>query len=229
GSGTEGNAAVVKTVELQVVAAQGYKSGETVQLTLTLTDAFDNKLTGVESTKIALTHCQTSPVAWVTGKDDTYTADLVLKTLGKDSLVATVNKLESKAVPINVTKQSASTAIHKVDITDITNATAGAESTFTVVLTDAQGNLVEGIQNVDVTIGNQKPTNIALTPQVDGSYTGKLPGQQTGPYDVVITANKIPSTPQTLTVTQPDTVTASANGGGTNGQRGVVSRVALST
>lgn len=95
-------------------------------------------------------------------------------------------------------------------------------------MTDAQGNLVEGIQNVDVTIGNQKPTNIALTPQVDGSYTGKLPGQQTGPYDVVITANKIPSTPQTLTVTQPDTVTASANGGGTNGQRGVVSRVALS-
>ncbi|MEQ5717797.1 invasin domain 3-containing protein [Providencia rettgeri] len=229
GSGTEGNAAVVKTVELQAVAAQGYKSGETVQLTLTLTDAFDNKLTGVESTKIALTHGQTSPVAWVTGKDDTYTADLVLKTLGKDSLVATVNKLESKAVPINVTKQSASTAIHKVDITDITNATAGAESTFTVVLTDAQGNLVEGIQNVDVTIGNQKPTNIALTPQVDGSYTGKLPGQQTGPYDVVITANKIPSTPKPLTVEQPDTVTASANGGGTNGQRGVVSRVALST
>ncbi|ENA0806843.1 invasin domain 3-containing protein [Providencia rettgeri] len=227
GSGTEGKTGVVKTVELQAVAAQGYKSGETVQLTLTLTDAFDNRLTGIESTKIALTHGQTSPVAWVTGKDGTYTADLVLKTLGKDSLVATVNKLESKAVPINVTKQSASTAIHKVDITDITNATAGAESTFTVVLTDAQGNLVEGIQNVDITIGNQKPTNIALTPQVNGSYTGKLPGQQTGPYDVVITANKIPSTPKPLTVEQPDTVTAASNGGGTAGARGVVNDVTL--
>ncbi|HHE8320300.1 TPA: invasin domain 3-containing protein [Providencia rettgeri] len=229
GSGTEGHAGVVKTVELQAQPTQGYKSGETVKLTLTLKDAFDNTLSGIDVKNITLTHNQTGNVTWVAGKDGTYTTDLVLKTLGKNSLVATVNKMASQPVPINVTKQSGSTAIHKVDITDITNTTAGAKSIFTVVLTDAQGNLVEGIQNVDVTIDKQKLPNTLVTQQADGSYTGELPGQQTGSHDVVITANNQPSTKETLTVAQPDTFTASANGGGTKGQRGVVSSVKLST
>ncbi|MEY0604557.1 hypothetical protein, partial [Providencia huaxiensis] len=102
-----------------------------------------------------------------------------------------------------------------------------AESTFTVALTDAQGNSVEGVQHVDVTINNQKLPNIAVTQQTDGSYIGTLPGQQTGDHDIVITANKIPSTPKPLTVEQPDTVTAASNGGGTAGARGVVNDVTL--
>uniref|UniRef100_UPI0023606599 hypothetical protein n=1 Tax=Providencia rettgeri TaxID=587 RepID=UPI0023606599 len=44
---------------------------------------------------------------------------------------------------------------------------------------------------------------------------------------VVISANKQSSVAKTLTVAPPDTVTAAANGGGTAGQRGVVSKVAL--
>ncbi|HHD7739320.1 TPA: invasin domain 3-containing protein [Providencia rettgeri] len=228
-SGKSGSRGVIERATLTVSPTKDFKSGDSIKLTLVLKDTFDNPLTGVDGSNITLIHGQTSPVAWVPQQDGTYTSNLLLTTLGKDSLTAIVNKKDSNTLLINITKQSDSTAIHKVEILTIVPIAAGAESTFTVVLTDAQGNLVEGIQNVDVTIGNQKPTNIALTPQVDGSYTGKLPGQQTGPYDVVITANKIPSTPKPLTVEQPDTVTASANGGGTNGQRGVVSRVALST
>lgn len=226
--GKSGSRGVIDRATLTVSPIKELKSGDTLQLIATLKDAFENSLTGVDLAQ-SLTHNQKGNVSWVAQQDGTHTANLVLTQVGKDQLFITVNKTSSLTDTIYVKPQSGINAIHKVNIIDITNTAAGAESTFTVALTDAQGNSVKGVQHVDVTINNQKLPNIAVTQQTDVSYIGTLPGQHAGNYDVVITANKISSTPQTLTVTQPDTVTASANGGGTNGQRGVVSRVALST
>ncbi|WP_353243957.1 invasin domain 3-containing protein [Providencia sp.] len=227
GSGVQSNAGVVNTVELTTTASS-FKSGESVKLTLTLKDAFDNALNGIDVKNITLAHHQTGTnVTWVDNQNGTYTTDLPLTTLGADRLVTTVNQIKSTSVDINVEKASGNSQIHHIEIVDITNAAAGAQSTFTVVLNDAQGNPVNGIQNLDVTLDKQKLPNIVVTQQADGRYSGKLPGQQSGSYDVVISANKQSSTAKTLTVAQPDTVTAAANGGGTADQRGVVSQVTL--
>ncbi len=226
GSGIQGNAGVVSSVELATTASS-FKSGESVKLTLTLKDAFDNTLSGIDVKNITLTHKQTGHVTWVDNKDGTYTADLPLTTLGTDRLVATVNLIKSTSVDLNVEKAIGNSQIHQVDIVDITKPQAGEEAAFTVSLTDTNSHAVMGITEVTVNIAKQQPLTIAVTQQADGRYSGKLPGQQSGSYDVVISANKQSSVAKTLTVAQPDTVTA--NGGGTAGQRGVVSDVELKT
>ncbi|MBQ0365293.1 invasin domain 3-containing protein [Providencia rettgeri] len=228
GSGTAGAQGVVNTVELTVSPTQDLKSGDNVTLMLTVKDAFDNPLKGIDPSNITLTNSAKSQVTWLDQKNGTYTADLALTALGKDSLTVTVNKMSSSPVNINVEQATGESRVSKVAILSLGNPAAGAESTFTVQLTDKNGHPVTGLSNVSVTIGKQPPTTVAVTQQADGSYRGKLLGQQSGPHDVVIEANKIPSTTKRLTVAQPDTVTASANGGGTNGLRGVVISVALS-
>ena len=224
--GKSGSHGVMSRVALAVSPAKNLKSGDTLKLTATLEDAFGNPLTGIDLTQ-SLTHKQAGQVTWTAQKDGTYTANLVLTQLGQDHLFITANKIQSPTIAIDVKSQLGINAIHKIDIHDIANAAAGAQSTFTVVLNDDQGNPVNGIQHIDATIDKQKLPNIVVTQQADGRYSGKLPGQQSGSYDVVISANKQSSTAKTLTVAQPDTVTATANGGGTTDQRGVVSQVAL--
>lgn len=100
-------------------------------------------------------------------KDGSYTANLVLTQLGQDHLFITVNNIQSPTIVIDVKPQLGNNAIHKIDINDITNAAAGAESTFTVVLADAQGNLIDGVQSVEATIGKQnQKTLMSLNKQM---------------------------------------------------------------
>ncbi|MEX9870090.1 invasin domain 3-containing protein [Providencia huaxiensis] len=229
GSGVQGQAGVVNTVALAATNAPNFKSADTVKLTLTLKDAFDNALSNIDVKNITLVHNQTGKVTWVDHHNGTYTADLLLTTLGKDSLVATVNLIKSAPVGINVEKTVGNSHIHQIDIVNIASPQAGAEGTFTVSLNDINSNVVMGITEVTVNIEKQQPLNIAVTQQADGRYTGKLPGQQSGSYSVAITANKKTSSTKTLTVTKPDTVTATSNGSGKKDQRGVVSQVELTT
>ncbi len=229
GSGVQGQAGVVNTVALAATNAPNFKSGDTVKLTLTLKDAFDNALSDIDVKDITLAHNQTGKVTWVDHHNGTYTADLPLKTLGKENLVAMVNQIKSTPVDINVENAIGSNRTHQVDIVNIASPQAGAESHFAVSLTDINSLTVMGITEVTVNIAKQQPLNIAVTQQTDGIYTGKLPGQQSGVYSVVITANNKPSTAKTLTVTEPDTVAATSNGSGKKDQRGVVSHVELKT
>ncbi len=218
---------MVSRAKLTVLPNKNLKSGDTLTLTVTLEDAFGNPLTGVDLAQ-SLTHKQAGNVTWIAQKDGTYTANLVLTKLGQDHLFITADNIQSPTMGIDVKPQLGNNAIHKIDISDITNPTAGAESTFTAVLTDAQGNTIDGIQNLEVTIGKQ-PLNIAITQQADGRYMGKLPGQQSGSYDLIVSVNKQNSAKKTFVVAKPDTVTASPNGSGQKGQRGVVSQVELTT
>ncbi|MEX9602714.1 MULTISPECIES: invasin domain 3-containing protein [unclassified Providencia] len=227
-SGAQGQAGVVNTLELATTQSS-FKSGDTTKLTLTLKDAFDNPLSGIEVKNITLAHNQTGQVTWVDNKNGTYTADLLLTTLGKDHLAATVNQIKSAPVGINVEKAIGNSRIHQVDIVNIASPQAGAEGVLTVSLTDINGHVVMGITEVAVNIGKQQPLNIAVTQQADGSYTGKLPGQQSGSYDLIVSVNKQNSAKKTFVVAKPDTVTASPNGSGQKGLRGVVSQVELTT
>ena len=227
-SGKKGSRGVVNTAILTVSPSKDLKSGDTLKLTAKLKDAFDNSLTGVDLAQ-SLTHKQTGKVTWVTQKDGTYTANLALMQLGQDHLFITANKIQSPTIIIDVKPQLGSNAIHKIDINNIVPAAAGAESTFTVSLTDKNGHPVTGITHVDVKIGQQQPLKIAVTQQANGSYIGTLLGQQSGSHNIVITANSQSSKPETLQVIAPDTVTATSNGAGTSGARGVVDSVTLST
>ncbi|EMM9644075.1 hypothetical protein RG118_004505, partial [Providencia rettgeri] len=100
GTGTQGARGVVKTAELTAVSTQNLKSGDSVRLTLTLKDAFDNPLSGIDVKNIKLTHNQTGNGLWVDNKDGTYIADLMLTALGEDLLVAKVNSSQSDPVKI---------------------------------------------------------------------------------------------------------------------------------
>ncbi|HBO22441.1 MAG TPA: hypothetical protein DD649_06070, partial [Providencia sp.] len=227
-SGKKGSRGVVNTAILTVSPSKDLKSGDTLKLTATLKDAFDNSLTGVDLAQ-SLTHKQTGKVTWVAQKDGTYTANLALMQLGQDHLFITANKIQSPTIIIDVKPQLGSNAIHKIDINNIAPAAAGAESTFTVSLTDKNGHPVTGITQVDVKIGQQQPLKVAVTQQANGSYIGTLLGQQSGSHNIVITANSQSSRPETLQVIAPDTVTATSNGAGTSGARGVVDSVTFST
>ncbi|HBC7430230.1 TPA: inverse autotransporter beta domain-containing protein [Providencia rettgeri] len=225
-SGKKGSRGMVNTATLTVSPSKDLKSGDTLKLTVTLKDAFDNSLTGVDLGQ-SLTHHQKGKVTWVAQKDGTYTASLVLTQLGQDHLFITANKIQSSTVVIDVKSQLGSNAIHKVDIIDVTPAAAGTGSEFTVALTDKNGHPVTGIKSVDVKIGQQQLSNVAVTQQADGRYTGKLPGQLSGSHPVIVTANSQASTPRPLQVAKPDTALAAPNGGGTAGARGVVNEVTL--
>ncbi|MBQ0349703.1 Ig-like domain-containing protein [Providencia rettgeri] len=229
GTGTQGARGVVKTAELTAVSTQNLKSGDSVRLTLTLKDAFDNPLSGIDVKNIKLTHNQTGNGLWVDNKDGTYIADLMLTALGEDLLVAKVNSSQSDPVKIDVKKTQGDKHINKVVITHITPSVgAGAESTLTFTLADVQGNPVDGIQQVEVAIDQLKPKKINVNQQADGSYTGTLAGQLSGAHEVVISTNGLKSKPKTLNVAQADTVTATTDGSGIKDKQGVVSSVVLS-
>ncbi|MEY0859369.1 invasin domain 3-containing protein [Providencia alcalifaciens] len=229
GTGTQGARGVVKTAELTAVSTQNLKSGDSVRLTLTLKDAFDNPLSGIDVKNIKLTHNQTGNGLWVDNKDGTYIADLMLTALGEDLLVAKVNSSQSDPVKIDVKKTQGDKHINNVVITHITPSVgAGAESTLTFTLADVQGNPVDGIQQVEVEIDQLKPKKINVNQQADGSYTGTLAGQLSGAHEVVISTNGLKSKPKTLNVAQADTVTATADGSGIKDKQGVVSSVVLS-
>ncbi|MEQ5668219.1 hypothetical protein ABN324_21375, partial [Providencia alcalifaciens] len=156
-------------------------------------------------------------------------ADLMLTALGEDLLVAKVNSTQSDPVKIDVKKTQGDKHINKVVITHITPSVgAGAESTLTFTLADVQGNPVDGIQQVEVAIGQLKPKKINVNQQADGSYTGTLAGQLSGAHEVVISTNGLKSKPKTLNVAQADTVTATTDGSGIKDKQGVVSSVVLS-
>ncbi|TOM59603.1 hypothetical protein CGH73_26350, partial [Vibrio parahaemolyticus] len=93
---------------------------DTIKLTLTLKDAFDNTLVGVDTSAIKLTHNQRLAPVWTDSKNGTYTADLMLTALGEDLLVAKVNSTQSDPVKIDVKKTQGDKHINKVVITHIT-------------------------------------------------------------------------------------------------------------
>ncbi|MTC22490.1 MULTISPECIES: inverse autotransporter beta domain-containing protein [unclassified Providencia] len=100
-NGQSGAQGVLDTVILSSSALTNLKSGDSLALTVTATDSFNNPLTGLASA-ITLAHVQTGNVTWTDNQDGTYTASLVLNKLGSDTLTATVNAIASQTISITV-------------------------------------------------------------------------------------------------------------------------------
>ncbi|HBO24561.1 MAG TPA: hypothetical protein DD649_16985, partial [Providencia sp.] len=226
GSGAQDTSGVVKTVELAVSPTKGFKSGDTVNLTVTLKDAFDNKLQGVALNKGTLSHHQTSKVTWLDKQDGTYTASFLLDTLGNDELIATANNINSQTLRILVEKAVGNSKVTQIKILAILEPIAGAESTLAVSLADSNGHPIEGIKEVTVKVGNNNTLIIPVSLQPNGNYIGTLPGQQSGKYDLIVSVNNHDSVPKLWTVKKPSTLVAiNGNGSGDQNKRGVVAKM----
>ncbi|MCB6145720.1 hypothetical protein LHK12_13625 [Providencia rettgeri] len=95
GSGTKNQRGVVNTVALASSSANDLKSGQLLQLTVTLKDGFGNALEGVSGASIQLNHRQPSSrsVTWIDLRNGNYTALLPLTKIGRDTLTVKVNKI----------------------------------------------------------------------------------------------------------------------------------------
>ncbi|WP_323084297.1 invasin domain 3-containing protein [Providencia alcalifaciens] len=224
-TGKAGEQGVLDSLTLSSGTLTNLKSGDTLALTVTAQDAFKNPLTGLAST-ITLTHAQAGTVTWTDNQDGTYTASLPLTKLGADTLTATINKVSSKAISVNVANLTGHAGVQNVVVTP-TNTTpnAGDIPTLKVELTDSNGNVVNGITQLDVTIGGT-PHALPATQNPDGSYTVTLPAQHSGKQDIQVTVNGQPSNTATLTVNAPKPIT---NTTGKAGEQGVLDSLTLSS
>ncbi|QLQ97999.1 invasin domain 3-containing protein [Providencia alcalifaciens] len=224
--GNRGEQGVLETVTLSSAALTGLQSGDALDLTVTAKDAFKNPLTGLASA-IALTHGQTGSITWTDNQDGTYTASLTLSKLGKDSLTATAHKVDSNTLKVNVTNRTGHTGVQNVAITPTNKAPqAGETPTLTVTLTDSNGNPVNDIQQLEVTIAGTTHT-LPATQNPDGSYTVPLPAQHSGKQDIQVIINGKDSNKETLTVQAPTPIPSKVQGN--MGEQGVLETVALSS
>ncbi|HEQ1859883.1 TPA: hypothetical protein VEO38_003469, partial [Providencia alcalifaciens] len=101
---------------------------------------------------------------------------------------------------------------------------AGDKPTLKVELTDSNGNTVNEVKQLEVTIDGQKQT-LPVTQNPDGSYTVELPAQHSGSKNIQVTVNGKDSNNATLTVQAPQPTPAKANGN--TGEQGVLATVEL--
>ncbi|WPA92617.1 invasin domain 3-containing protein [Providencia zhijiangensis] len=225
-TGKAGEQGVLASVALSSGALTNLKSGDALALTVTVQDSFKNPLTGLASA-IALTHAQTGTVTWKDNQDGTYTASLVLSKLGADTLTATINKVSSQAITVNVTNLTGHAGVQNVVITSTNNTpNAGEIPTLTVKLTDKNGNVVNDVKQLDVTIAGTKHT-LPATQNADGSYTVELPAQHSGSKNIQVTVNGKDSNQATLTVQAPTPMPTNIHGNA--GEQGVLATVELTT
>lgn len=104
GSGIRNQRGVIKTVTLASSAVNDLKSGQSLQLTVTLKDVFGNPLEGLSGAGIQLNHRQPSSrsVTWIDLRNGDYTALLPLTKIGQDTLTVKVNKITTSPLNINV-------------------------------------------------------------------------------------------------------------------------------
>ena len=166
-------------------------------------------------------------MTWSDNQDGTYSGTLTLTKLGNDTLNATVNTISASPITLNVDNAVGNTHIQTVVVTPTNpSPNAGDKPTLKVELTDNNGNTVNDVKQVDVTIEGQKQT-LPVTQNPDGSYTVELPAQHSGSKDIQVTVNGKDSNQATLTVQAPTSTAANTNGNA--GEQGVLATVELTT
>ncbi|EJF7711148.1 inverse autotransporter beta domain-containing protein [Providencia rettgeri] len=226
GSGSENQRGVVKTVELSSSSTNDLKSGDSLQLTVTLKDAFGNYLEGINASHIQLKNKQANTISWSDNRNGRYTAVLPLTNIGEDSLVATINRHPSSPLNIKVGNATGTTQVKQVEIKSITKPAAGETSTITLALTDANNQPIIGIDNNAVVSIDGAEQLLKITETNNkGTYTATLSGQKSGDHEVIVTIGGVKSTGSTLTVDAPMPI--AINHGGKSGSRGVIDRATL--
>ncbi|WP_353244207.1 inverse autotransporter beta domain-containing protein, partial [Providencia sp.] len=218
--GQTGQQGVVNTLDIKTGPTTNLKSGDTLEVTVTATDAFGNGITGLDKNNLNLGNLKGDTLNWVDNNDGSYTAQVPLKDLGNIDLTASLNGINSQQTDITVGNATGDSSVQNIVVTpNTTTPNAGDKPTIKVELTDKNGNQVKDIQSIDVTIDGNTHT-LPVTPNADGSYTAELPAQQSGDKQLQASVNGKDSNQETLNV-QPS-APVSPNNQGQTGQQGVV-------
>ncbi|WP_273827960.1 hypothetical protein, partial [Providencia rettgeri] len=150
---------VVKTLEITTGSTSGLKSGDTLNVTVTATDAFNNGIKGLDKNNLHLGSLKGDTLNWTDNGDGSYTAQVPLKDLGNIDLTASLNGVSSQKTDITVGKATGNNSVQNIAIKpNTTTPNAGDKPTIKVELTDKNGHPVKDIKEIEVTIGNDKHT-----------------------------------------------------------------------
>jgi adhesin/invasin len=171
---------VVNSVALAASVSQ-LVVGETTELTVTLTDAYGNGVTGLSGSDIAISGAlagqEVSGLSWSEGDAGVYTSTaLTMTKAGTHQLQATVNTKTSNVVPVIVAQPNVVSVVNRVTLKAEPGALKVDETTvLEVTLTDAYGNGVTGLSGSDIAISGAKPgqdlSGLSWTEGDAGVYT----------------------------------------------------------
>ncbi|NHX32980.1 hypothetical protein HA388_23530, partial [Escherichia coli] len=196
------------------------QSGDTLDVTVTITDTFGNGLSGLNTNNIDIGKHKGDTLTWKDNGDGSYTTTLPLTETGTNNLTASINGTISPKTDVLVSNANGTVHVDKVKIIKTEKPAAGIDSTITLELTDKHGNPVVGETEVTVNI-NDQPHTLPVTEISPGIYEAIIAGQLTGNHDISAIVNGKESPTELLIVEQPQPVKPqNPNGTGQKGEQG---------
>ncbi|MFP4864038.1 invasin domain 3-containing protein, partial [Providencia rettgeri] len=176
-TGKPGEKGVINSITMTTGNTNNLQSGDQLEITVTVTDAFNNGLTGLNTNTITLGGFNGKPV-WKDNSDGSYSATITLTELGSKDLIASINSHKTSVKQIQISNAAGKDKVSKVEITKIEKVDAGSHSTLTVALTDKNGNPVVSETEIIVNIDNKQHT-LPAKERKPGIYDVTLPAMQT--------------------------------------------------
>ncbi|QKJ50952.1 hypothetical protein G9396_08380 [Providencia rettgeri] len=120
-----------------------FESGNPLDVTVTVSDAFGNGLAGLNTDNIDVGKHKGNTLKWGDNGDGSYTTTLTLTEVGSNDLTASVNGTRSPLTEVQVNNATGASHVDQVKITKTEKPAAGSNSIVTIELTDKHGNLVD--------------------------------------------------------------------------------------
>ncbi|MCB6145718.1 Ig-like domain-containing protein [Providencia rettgeri] len=158
GTGQKGEKGVIDSIIITPSKTHGLQSGDTLDVIVTITDAFGNGLSGLNTDNIDIGKHKGDTLAWTDNGDGSYTTTLPLSKVGNTDLTASINGTTSPKIDVLVNNASGTIHVDKVKITKTEKPAAGTDSIVTIELTDKHGNHVVGETEAIANINGQPHT-----------------------------------------------------------------------
>ncbi|MEY0288128.1 inverse autotransporter beta domain-containing protein [Providencia rettgeri] len=169
GTGQKGEKGVIDSIVATPNKTHGLQSGDTLDVTVTITDTFGNGLSGLNTNNIDIGKHKGDTLTWKDNGDGSYTTTLPLTETGTNNLTASINGTISPKTDVLVSNANGTVHVDKVKIIKTEKPAAGIDSTITLELTDKHGNPVVGETEVTVNI-NDQPHTLPVTEISPGIY-----------------------------------------------------------
>nr|ELR5135481.1 inverse autotransporter beta domain-containing protein [Providencia rettgeri] len=227
GIGQKGEQGVVDNIAITTGDTSHLQSGDKLEITVTITDAFNNGLSGLDTNNINIGKHKGDTLKWVDNQDGSYSTNIELTEIGNNDLTVSINGSTSPQKQTQVSHAKGKDKVSKIVITNPPTPAAGAQSTLTVKLTDKNGNPVVGEQEMVIKIDG-KPYTLPAKEGKPGIYEVTLPALQAGKHDIHVSLNGTTSIKEKLLVEQPKSISPNnPNGTGQLGEKGVIDKVAI--
>ncbi|MGG4607969.1 inverse autotransporter beta domain-containing protein [Providencia sp. Me31A] len=158
-------------------------SGDTLQIIINVEDIFGNHLAGLTENQI---HLDTMKIVKLQDNHDgTYTANLLLTTVGYQKIIGSISGISSNPISITVKKLSGPKHVAKIDFPPSSvPAYSGLPVSFIISLKDKSGNPVIYVRDSDIKIKvdgiKESIIRISENPQLNGKYLITIPVQKAG-------------------------------------------------